>query len=185
MARDIDSQTGAHFAGQQVTPIVLVQAQFDSGDLNIWGGYGDVEWGGDTYKGAGDLLQLRPAKETREIRANGMTFSLSGIPSDIIATALTEPYQERPIFAWLGALASDGTLLPPYPFFRGRMDQMNIEEGGETASIDLTAENRLIDLQRPKTRRYTQEDQQDRFPDDEGLSQVTSLNDGRSIVWGR
>lgn len=184
MSRDIDSATTEHFAQHRVAPIVLVKAEFPSGDLNLWNGVGQLEWASDTYHGAGDLMQLTPAAETQDLRANGMSFTLSGIPSDLIDLALREEFQDRPITARLGAIDDQGRIIAPYPFFRGRMDTMNMEEGGETASIELTAENRLIDLQRAKTRRYTDHDQKAQFPGDEGLAQVTSLNDGRKISWG-
>jgi hypothetical protein len=63
------------------------------------------------------------------------------------------------------------------------MDVMTIDETGETCSITLTAENRLIDLERPRVRRYTSEDQKSLHPNDKGFDFVNSLQEAE-IKWG-
>jgi hypothetical protein len=185
MARNINNRTAAHFAGKRVRPIGLIEAELSGGNLRLWTGYGERQFFGDTYYGTGELLRIKPAAETRDLQANGATFVLSGIPKRILDDALNEPYQDNPITQWLTAVTDTGALLPAYPAFRGRMDTMSIDEGGETATITVTAENRLIDLQRAKQRRYTDVDQKERYPDDDGLAQVTALNDGRKIDWSK
>jgi hypothetical protein len=61
---------------------------------------------------------------------------------------------------------------------------MNIEENADTSVISVTAENVLIKLERPVVRRFTNEDQKSRFPDDRGLEYVAGLQD-KDILWGR
>jgi hypothetical protein len=68
--------------------------------------------------------------------------------------------------------------------FSGYMDQMNIQEGAETSTIEITLENKLIDLERPRVARYTSQSQQQRFAGDEGFNFVEGLQD-KEIVWGR
>jgi hypothetical protein len=48
----------------------------------------------------------------------------------------------------------------------------------------LTAESRLIDLERSRERRYTSEDQKIDYPNDKGLEFIADLQD-KEIVWGR
>ena len=67
--------------------------------------------------------------------------------------------------------------------FSGYMDQMTIDEGVETCTIGLTLESRLIDLERPRNRRYTSENQKTRFPNDEAFDFVESLQ-GQRLAWG-
>ena len=64
------------------------------------------------------------------------------------------------------------------------MDTMGIEDTGDTANISLTAESRLIDLERSRERRYTSEDQKIDYPNDKGLEFIADLQD-KEIVWGR
>ena len=63
------------------------------------------------------------------------------------------------------------------------MDVMTIDDNGETANISLTAESRLIDLERARERRYTSDDQKVRHPNDTGLDFVASLQE-KEIAWG-
>jgi hypothetical protein len=81
---------------------------------------------------------------------------------------------------------------PPTPYtliadpmlvFQGLIDQMSITMG-ETATISLTAENRLIRWERPNVRRWTNEDQQKAFPGDKGLEFVAQTAE-KEILWGR
>jgi hypothetical protein len=63
------------------------------------------------------------------------------------------------------------------------MDVMTIGEQGDNCTIDLTAESRLIDLERPRLRRWTSEDQKALDPDDKGFEFVNSLQEA-TIKWG-
>jgi hypothetical protein len=114
-----------------------------------------------------------------------MTISFSGLESSFVAIALTENYRGRLIKIYLGCL--DSTNQPVsnmYQLFAGRMDVMTINEDGQTANITISAENVLIDLERARMRKYTDEEQRKRFPGDSSLELVASLQD-KQISWGR
>ena len=64
------------------------------------------------------------------------------------------------------------------------MNQMNIEEGPDTSTIQLSVENKLVDLERPRVARYTSAYQKDKFNGDLGLDFVESLQD-QKLTWGR
>jgi hypothetical protein len=64
------------------------------------------------------------------------------------------------------------------------MDTMQIAETGESARITLALENRLILLERPRTLRFTSEDQKTLFPGDLGLDFIDDIQD-RTIEWGK
>jgi hypothetical protein len=185
MARDLNSAFANAIIEPVVAPVFFFKAQFDSGSVLAWSGYGDISWGGDTYLGIGDFGGVDKVDETSDVRANGVTLTLSGIPSQLLAIALTEPYQGRPCTLFLGALnlTSGAIIGTPYPLISGRMDVMTIEEGADTGTITLTVENRLIELFRTKERRYTHEDQQIDFPGDLGLEYVAGLQE-KPINWG-
>jgi len=184
MSRNLDSALASHFAGAVVYPIFLLRADFDSGTLRLWTGYGDLTWNGATFTGAGEVLNLDLPDETLSLEANGAEATLTGIDSSLVATALAEDYQERPATIWVAALDGGQNLLPPYPVYAGRIDTMQIKSSGDEADIGVTIEQPLISFKSQRGSRYTPEDQKRRFPDDEGLAQVPTLNDGRQITWG-
>ncbi len=53
----------------------------------------------------------------------------------------------------------------------------------ETATIVVTAESRLIDWNRPRIRRYTDGDQQERFSGDLGFQFMSDASE-KEINWG-
>jgi hypothetical protein len=64
------------------------------------------------------------------------------------------------------------------------MDVMTIQEDGATATVSLQVENVLIDLERPRIRKLTDEEQRKRFPGDASFENIAALQD-RQISWGR
>jgi len=60
---------------------------------------------------------------------------------------------------------------------------MVLEETGQTSRLIFAVENKLISLERPIDRRYTDQDQQNLFNGDKGCEFVTSLQD-KSVAWG-
>jgi len=64
------------------------------------------------------------------------------------------------------------------------MDEMNIDEGPETSSIEVKVENKLIDLERARVRRFTSGYQKSKYPGDKGFDFVESIQD-KEVVWGR
>ncbi|EME71384.1 hypothetical protein H261_03208 [Paramagnetospirillum caucaseum] len=178
-------------AADTVHPIFLAQVTCVSGDVLLWSGHGDLEWGVNAdgspriFLGSGLLGGISPMAETTEVAARGITLSLSGIPTDMIATALAETRQGLPARVWLGLLAGDGDLLAdPLLLFSGLTDVPSIEDGGETCTVSVTVESRLIDLERPRVRRYTPEDQHIDYPGDKGFDYVAGLQ-SKEFKFGR
>jgi hypothetical protein len=165
MARDLTAGMTSAIVAPVVAPVFLFFADFPSGAVRAWTGFGNLTFDGDTYIGVGDFGGVERVDESTDLRANGCRFTLSGIPSSLLSAALSDDYQGRTCSLFLGVLdLSSGALIAdPYQVFSGRMDVMTIEDGADTASIGLDAENRLIDLYRPRETRYTNEEQQTLF----------------------
>ena len=78
---------------------------------------------------------------------------------------------------------ADAIVDTPYQIFSGFIDSMILEEGGEQSTLKFTVENKLVTLEIPVDRRYTDQDQQNLYTGDVGCEFVTSLQD-KSIAWG-
>lgn len=168
-----------------VRPFLLVELEFTSGLVNIWSGIGDLLWDSKTWQGVATLGTISPIEDTTDVRSTGLTFSLSGIPSAMISLALGELQRGKSGKVWLGFMDDAGAVISdPYLAFAGRIDTGAIVEDGATSTISIQAENRLVDLQRPRERRYTHEDQQSEYPDDLGFEYIAGLQD-KQIKWGR
>jgi len=182
-SRDIPTVVENALDDSVIRPIFAVEFFFDNNEtLRLWTGIGDQTLGGNTYTGAGNLLNISAVEETSEIAARGANLNLSGIPSELVATALSEPYQGR--VCKIHFAVSDGeTYSDLVEVFSGYMDEMNIEEGAETATIGVSVENKLIDLERARIARYTSQYQKSLYPNDKGFDFVESLQTKKTL-WG-
>ena len=189
MSRALSSAMQAVSTADVVRPIFLVRMVFDSGEtpneLNLWSGVGDLTYDSETYTGVGDLLGISPVTETSDMQASGINVTLTGVKSSLVVIAKDHEYQGRPITVMLGAFDASGDLVAdPTVIFAGFMDTMTISESGETSTISIACENKLIAFERAKVRRYTAEDQKIDHPTDKGFEFVTAIVE-KEIIWGR
>lgn len=186
MGRTIAASILGKLGDEVVYPFYAVDLNFDTNPVYAWTGIGTITIAGNDYIGVSNLLSVSDVQETAEIAARGATLSLSGIPSDLLSLALTEPYQGRICRLRMGFMTSwenPDSNPDTMEVFSGYMDQMIIEEGPETSTIALTVESRLIDLERQRVRRYTKENQNIRFPGDKAFDFVESMQD-QQLAWG-
>lgn len=184
MPRPLTSAFIAAVEAKEVYPALLLRGEFESGNVLLWTGLGQIEVGGETYTGAGTLLAIDPVEETASIQSTGTKMTLSGISSQVVSLAMQEPYQGRLVEIWLALFTSGNVLIDdPSILFSGRADQMILSDEGATCTIVLTAENRFVDLQRARIRKYENEDQKVFYPDDRGFEFISVIQDV-PLKWG-
>ena len=186
MSRTIPSSLLSVLGNAEIEPFYAVEMQFDSGTMRIWTGYGNKTIGGNTYTGTGNLLQIEGLEETSDLSAQGTTLTLNGLDITIITYALTEDYQGRLAKIFWGVNGVSDVI----EVFSGYMDTMTIQDEGQSSTIQLTLESRLITLERPSNRRYTAKShagvraQKGLTGDDSFFDWVVQLQDKR-VPWGR
>ena len=184
MARNITSAFDAQLQGEVISPVLFIEIELNSSTEYMWTGLGPVTWDGKVWQGVGNLLGVSAVQESSEFRANGVSISLSAVPLSQIALALNEMKQNKPVMVYFGLLdESEQIVLDPYRQFKGRLDVPKISDDGESATISVRVESRAVDLERARTRRYTQEDQAARYPNDKGFEYVPGLQD-KTFKWG-
>jgi hypothetical protein len=185
MSRTLSTAMQAVATAEVVRPIYLVDLEFASGSIYLWSGLGDLTFNSNTYLGAGDLLAVGAVQESTDLTAAGAQITLGGIKQSLLLLARDEPYQGRPLTIRLGAFDENGDLISsPVIMFSGFMDVMTIADSGDTSTITVTAENKLIAFQTTSVRRYTAEDQKIEHPADKGFEFVAKIQE-KEIVWGR
>jgi hypothetical protein len=185
MARALTSGTLAEVSKSRVYPVVFVEIDFADGPQYVWSGIGTKSWNSQTWIGLGYLGKIDAIEEGADIEARGVTLTLNGIPQALLNEALAQTRQGQAVKIWAGFTdASGNVIVDPFQSFAGRLDVPTIDEGGETATISITAESRLIDLHRSRERRYTPDDQAIDYPTDQGFNYVPSLQES-SVVWGK
>ena len=189
MARDLSAAMAAAIAAGVVRPVIFYEGWFaTSGSpspdaLRLWSGYGERTWDGKAWRGAGDLLGVAPVAETTDITAATFTVSLNGQNADLVDKAIAAARQGLAGRVWVGCFDATGALIvDPFLAFAGRLDVPEVDIG-ETVRVSVSYESRLIDLDRPRERRYTDEDQQSDYAGDLGFEYVPALQDPK-IPWG-
>lgn len=197
MARLLTSVIRDEVQDEEVEPVLIAKLEFSgkAGDVRVWTGVGDLTFDGETYTGIGNLGGIGAVEETTELRATGLAFTMSGIPSSQISLALSEEFQQRRATLWLGffdSSVSPGLLNDPVIIFRGRMDTMDIVPGPETSVVTINAESIFMALERAPMRRYMPEDHnvdslivgaQKFIFYDKGFDFVANIQDAQ-IYWG-
>jgi len=189
MSRNITTAFNNAITNAVVKPIVGVELEFSDGTLRMWNGYGNLTMtaGGSskTYTGAGDMLGMSEIEESDTLSMSGVTLTLAGIKSSLIATALGANYTNRKGAIYLGLFnTSNNVVADVYTLFKGNMDVLNISEGMETTVIQLKLESRLVTFEKAANRMYTFEDQKIDFPNDLGFEFIPDLQD-KEIIWGK
>ena len=206
MSRELSLTTIENLDGDIVYPFFATELNFSSKTIRMWTGQGTLVLdNGTEWFGLGQLLNISSIEETSEMAVKGATVGLSGIPSELLSLALSEPYQGRVAKIYFGTfsygsllqqsgsyiLQQDGSRINLQEgskgfneLFSGYMDQMNIEEGGEASTITMSVENKLIDLERARVGRYTSGYQKSIYPNDLGMDFIEDLQD-KQIPWGR
>ena len=205
MSRDLSTGVSDALEDDVIYPFLAVELQFDGDNVvRLWTGVGTLVFQGNSWVGGGELLKISSVEETSEMSAKGATINLSGVPSDILSLALSEPYQGRVGKIYFGLfsagklekengdyiLLQDGTRIELETqetslteVFSGYMDTMQIDETPENSSITLNLENKLVTLERPRVARYTHEFQKTIDSTDRGLEYVESIQ-LKEFVWG-
>jgi len=206
MSRDLSNITIESISEDVVYPFFATELRFDDNIIRMWTGQGTlVLEDGTEWIGLGQLLDISSIEETSEMSVKGATITLSGIPSELLSLALSTPYQGRVAKIYFGTFQQGSILQETGNYillegggrinlesmsqgfnelFSGYMDQMNIEESGETSSIELAVENKLIDLERARVARFTSGYQKSVYPGDLGCDFIEDLQDKR-LSWGR
>jgi len=187
MARGLTSGMLTEIGQKVVRPAYFVEIETASATQRLWTGLGSRTWNSQTWLGVGDFGSISAIPETSGVNAVGLILTLSGIPSGMVTLALTDSRPFKPVKVYFGLLdSSDVIVVDPYLSFSGRTDSVKLIEGAkesDTSSLRISCESRLIELNRTRERRYTEEDQVSEFPNDKGFEFVEEI-EGARMPWG-
>ena len=183
MVKTLSTNNSNVLNDEVLRPVYFLKSEFPSGTVYLNSSDRNITFDSNSYLGAGVIGTLTDIEETSELQANGIKFTLTGIPTTYISVSLTTEYQGSNATQYLGFLNSDYTLIDdPFIIFVGKVDTMAISLS-DTATIELEIENRLVDWERPKISRFTNEEQQNLYSGDKGLEFVDSVAE-KELFWG-
>jgi len=190
MPRNINPEVLVAIASGNVRMGILVSIVTLSGTVYAFTGYGDVVYGGNTYLGLGALTDISAISESSSVTSQGVALTLNGVDPTNISEALTDIPQGGAVSILFVVLdANNNVVGVPIVSFAGQTDGIVIKESPDgtspdgTSSITLDVENRLTQLQRDRTYRWTQAQQTELFPGDTGFLYTADLADYVAL-WG-
>lgn len=177
------------------SPVLFVVLAFADKTLYLFGGVGTLTPAGPAYSatsnfpygpaftGLGWLAKVSTIPQTTRVQAQGITLSLSGIPSNLVSEAIGQVRISGTAQVFLGFFNSSGALIAdPTQLFLGELDVPSLTDSGDTCTISITAENPLLRLNEAPDRRFDDADQQIYSPGDVGMSFVGALGN-LTLFW--
>jgi hypothetical protein len=163
-----------------------------AGTLNIFSGTAAVAIGAAAASGAGSMFV--GDVYYADFRSGGIDgtivakFDAKKFASKNIATAQADTGETWTInksgtSRALIVRVPEALIADPFIMFKGKMDVPDIVDDGERCTLAVSYESRLIDLERARIKRYTQESQQIDYASDLGFQFVPGLQDAQ-VSWG-
>ena len=191
MARSIGSSFDTQISSNSVRPFFAFKIGYSTDQLRIWTGYHTITIDSEDYIGGGNLIQIDSVNESADLKATGITIGLTGLDSSILSSAISQVANGVPAELYFGVLTTTGSgasasttvVDTPYLLFEGFLDEISIADTGATSDISFTIENKMVVLEKPVDRRYTDQDQKNLFANDKGLEFVADIQ-LKAIAWG-
>jgi hypothetical protein len=174
LSRALPAGLSAAINSSAYVKFIAIDLLFDApNQLYLWSGIGETTIDGNTYTGAGELLGVSGVNETSDVSARQVELSLSGLDPTLSALALNQPYQDRDCVIRVGLVGYSEADAPEYAepaawysIYSGKMDELNFTITPESLTFAMVVRDELLDLRKPRLRRYTDEDHQSRYSGD-------------------
>ena len=188
MPRSMSSTILTALQSQSVYPALFISLTFSNSVANLWTGSGNITWNSTTWSGAGQIMSLEPVEDGYTVEARGTAVRLSGLNATLLSDCLNDIQLGLPVLIYLGLFSSypftSGSLIAsPILIWSGRVDQTTIDLDGETATLTINCETRLLDMNIPSSFRLTLQDLNAQYPGDLGTSFVDAISE-LTIGWG-
>lgn len=185
MTRAMASGNVAHINSRQTHPVMMANFQFTgSGPVYVHSGLGTITYDGNNYVGVGNYGGVEGLEETEALVPAPVRLSLSGLTSEFFTEALNAANYGDRVTLYVGYRDDVGQLIDePWIFYRGRVVSSQLTKGSENRVI-ITIQHVLAILRKKTNTRYTDEEQQRRYPGDNAFKHVEKVAD-ITLNWGR
>lgn len=180
---DFPALIAAQNSGLSVRVAPLLRFDFLSGAGRYWPGFGRLRTNDDQeWTGAQGTASIGEIALPLGGQAPEQTFTLSGVDAGFVAKARADQseYINRMCWIFLQWFGDDWQPLDlPFAIWSGRMAGLSharqSDDSGFTQTITLKAESLFASRKRPPHGRYTDRDQQARYPGDKGCERTAGI----------
>jgi hypothetical protein len=157
------------------TPVRKTDNSFDIVD--------DIEGSSQTYNADGTLLGVGHVPESNTPIKNSIDLIFSGVDQSLISTVLNNDVLGTDIKVYRAVISGTTAIADPFLLFHGNLSNFQINDGGTTASLSITATNHFGNFEKINGRTTADTSQQRHFSGDKGF-EFSALTI-RDIKWGR
>ncbi|HCH8772040.1 TPA: hypothetical protein NNT57_004553 [Salmonella enterica] len=171
------------FTANIVRPVFFVDIEFDDGNFRACTADRTITADGKEFFGLISVGTISAYTVQTGTVAPSMKFTLTAIPADMTNYVANENTRNKPVSVYV--MLFDENNLPITDlimWFGGTIDSLAMEIG-QVVTVSTSASSRLINWAKSVNSRYTNEDQQNKYPDDDGFKFMSSLAT-LEITWG-
>jgi hypothetical protein len=144
----------------------------------------DLVAGGVTYTSSTHLLSVGAPRESRDLRVNTVSVTLSGVQQTYLTLFLTNDHVNRQVKFSKALVDDDGAVIGDSILaFDGRITRFEIKESSRTSEITIEVASHWADFEKTAGRLTNTNSQQRFFPNDLGFAYAA--NTIRDLRWGR
>lgn len=181
MTRTIDSNTLRAMTRLDYRPIVLVEIDTPSLAIRLTSSTQDVVFESNTYI-ANALGGISTIAETADLNDAQISIIFSGIDPAIKAAVVASDFINSKVTVRVqffdGGWKSSGDGLI---YFIGSAASQNIASG-QSSDITVSCKSKVASLSRPRSERYSDQEQQAQYPGDLGMQYASELA-SKDIIW--
>lgn len=181
MSRNLAAANITQSQADHLVPILFGALEFDEGTEYLHTGIGQITWGGNDWTGVGALGSVEPIEESAVLSPFAVRLTISGLATTFVTRTQNSDIYGRPMKVYVGFLSDGDLVADPDIIWTGAMDTLTIKLGNENF-IALQAESELKFFESTNGVRFTDEDQQLRFPGDLGFEYLDDMQEA-SIRW--
>lgn len=181
MTRSIDSNTLRAMTQQDYKPVVLVEIITPSLNIRLTSNTQDLVFDSNTYT-AGLLSGISEIPETTDLKDAQIALGFSGIDPAIKAAVVSPDFINSQVtvriqfFDQNWVTSGDGLI-----YFIGSAASQNIASG-KSSAITVSCKSRISSLSRPRSERYSDQEQQAQHTGDLGMQYASELA-SKEIIW--
>ena len=155
--------------------VVLVDVEHPDGTGYFWEGIGLLEYGGNTYKGAGLVGGISQTRKAAELRIDEMTLWVNALDTEEI-DALQDNVKNRLVTVRLAVLNESRRVVDAFIADEILLDfqQDFVNDDGSTR-LELKGQSGFWILERTTDAAYSQEEAVLEYPDEVGFSGIPAL----------
>lgn len=179
MPRTLSPDTIAALSSGSPRFSVLVRIETPSLTLRMTSDTGPVVFGGETYT-PGTLGGIGTVKEGGKMEDTSIGIDFSGVDVPTLAVAASPDFLNSPVSVWL--LVAGGGYSGSILLFSGFTAGAPSISYGQESRVVVQCKGKFSALDRSRTERYADADQQRKYPGDLGM-QYASIVASREVVW--